>query len=63
MSADLVLLHGRIWTGEPASPPGAKARPAKFAEAVAIANGRFLAVGADTEIADANRRATPRSSI
>ncbi len=49
--ADLVLLHGKIWTGEPASPPGAKAVPAKFAEAVAIASGRMVAVGADTEIA------------
>ena len=48
--AELVLLHGKIWTGEPASPPGAKAVPAKFAEAVAIANGRILAVGSDAEI-------------
>jgi predicted amidohydrolase YtcJ len=51
VGADLLLLHGKIWTGEPASPPGAKAVPAKFAEAVAIANGRFLAVGTNTEIA------------
>ena len=48
--ADLLLLHGKIWTGEPASPPGAEPLPAKFAQAVAIANGRILAVGSDTEI-------------
>jgi hypothetical protein len=48
--ADLVLLHGKIWTGEPASPPGSKPIPAKFAQAVAIANGRILAVGSDAEI-------------
>ena len=50
VGADLVLLHGKIWTGEPASPPGAKPVPAKFAEAVAIANGRFLAVGTSSQI-------------
>jgi predicted amidohydrolase YtcJ len=50
MGADLVLLHGKIWTGEPASPPGAKQVPAKFAEAVAIANGHFLAVGTSSDI-------------
>ena len=45
--ADLVLLHGKIWTGEPA---GAKEGAARFAEAVAIANGRILAVGSNAEI-------------
>ena len=45
--ADLVLLHGKIWTGEPA---GAEDTAARFAEAVAIANGRILAVGSDSEI-------------
>ncbi|MGD0222779.1 MAG: amidohydrolase [Terriglobia bacterium] len=45
--ADLVLLHGKIWTGEPAE---AKNSAAKFAEAVAIANGRILAVGNNAEI-------------
>ena len=45
--ADLVLLHGKIWTGEPA---GAENAPAKFAPAVAIASGRILAVGSDAEI-------------
>jgi hypothetical protein len=48
--ADLILLHGKIWTGEPASRPGVKPAPAKFAEAVAIANGHILAVGSDAEI-------------
>ncbi len=47
---DLVLLHGKIWTGEPASPQGIKSAPARFAEAVAIANGRILAVGNSAEI-------------
>ena len=43
--ADLVLLHGKIWTGEPA-----RNVTAKFAEAVAIANGRILAVGSNADI-------------
>jgi len=45
--ADLVLLHGKIWTGKPA---GAKNAAAEFAEGVAIANGHILAVGSDAEI-------------
>jgi hypothetical protein len=44
------LWHGRIWTGEPYSKPGEKSPSAKFAEAVAISNGRILAVGSDSEI-------------
>jgi hypothetical protein len=48
--ADLVLLHGKIWTGEPSFQPGTRPVPAKFAQAVAIANGRILAVGSDAEI-------------
>jgi len=48
--ADLVLMHGKIWTGEPASPPGAKPSPANFAQAVAIANARILAAGSDAQI-------------
>jgi hypothetical protein len=43
--ADLVLLHGKVWTGETAG-----ANRAQFAQAVAIANGRILAVGSDAEI-------------
>ena len=45
--ADLVLLHGKIWTGEPL---GATNVAPKFAEALAIANGRILEVGSDAEI-------------
>jgi len=48
--ADLVLLHGRIWTGEPYAKPGEKAPAAQFVNAVAIANGRILAVGSDSEV-------------
>ncbi len=48
--ADLVLLRGKIWTGEPVAPPGVKATPAKFAQAVAILDGRIVAVGTDAEI-------------
>ena len=43
---DLILLNGKVWTGEPA--PGSSAT--KIVEAVAIANGRILAVGSDDEI-------------
>ena len=42
--ADLILLHGTVWTGEPAG------GTTKTAQAVAIANGRILAVGSDAEI-------------
>jgi predicted amidohydrolase YtcJ len=48
--ADLVLMHGKIWTGEPGSLPGARPTPAKFAEAVAMVNGRILAVGSDAQV-------------
>ncbi|HEV2177332.1 MAG TPA: amidohydrolase [Terriglobia bacterium] len=48
--ADLILLHGKIWTGEPYAKPGEKETPARFAQAVAVANGRILAVGTDDEI-------------
>jgi len=44
--ADLILLHGKVWTGEPA----AGTATMRVAEAVAIANGRILAVGNDEEI-------------
>jgi len=40
-AADLVLRHGRIWTGDPQHP---------WAEALAISNGKIDAVGTDTEI-------------
>ena len=48
--ADMVLRHGKIWTGEPSSPPGTKPASTRIVEAVAIANGRILAVGSDEEI-------------
>jgi predicted amidohydrolase YtcJ len=48
--ADLLLLRGRIWTGEPIVPPGGKAVSAAFVEAVAIVGGRILAAGRDQEI-------------
>jgi predicted amidohydrolase YtcJ len=48
--ADLLLLNGKIWTGEPYAGPGEKPRPATIVEAVAMANGRILAVGASHEI-------------
>ncbi len=48
--ADLVLLHGRIWTGEPYARPGETPAASQFAAAVAIANGRILAVGSNREI-------------
>ncbi len=48
--ADLILLHGRIWTGEPLAAPGTKPAPAQYAEAVAMLDGRILAVGRDGEI-------------
>jgi predicted amidohydrolase YtcJ len=57
LGVDLVLLHGKIWTGEPAersgrpvAPSGTKATPAQFAQAVAIMDGRIVAVGTDQEI-------------
>ena len=48
--ADLILLHGKIWTGEPVTTRGETPAPARMVEAVAIANGRILAVGSDEEI-------------
>ena len=48
--ADLVLTHGKVWTGEPYAPPGQKATQASFVEAVAIANGRILAVGTSQQM-------------
>ena len=50
VEAELIVLNGRIWTGEPRPAPGAKATPATFAEAAAIANGRFVAVGSNEQI-------------
>ena len=49
-AAGLVLLHGKIWTGEPYAEPGQKPVPTTFVEAVAMANGRILAVGTSSEM-------------
>jgi predicted amidohydrolase YtcJ len=43
-AADLILTHGRIAAG------GGDAAPAGFAEAVAIRDGRFIAVGTDRDV-------------
>jgi len=48
--AELVLVNGKIWTGEPASPLGSKPTPARFATTLAIANGRIIAVGSNAEV-------------
>ena len=45
--AGLVLLHGKIWTGEPMAVPRAELR---FAEAVAMLDGRIVAVGPDNAV-------------
>jgi len=57
-SADLVLINGKIWTGEPYLAPGQKARPSKVVEAVAIRDGRFLVVGTDADVRSAIGPAT-----
>ena len=48
--ADLILLHGKIWSGEPVAARGETSAATRIVEAVAIANGRILAVGSDEEI-------------
>jgi predicted amidohydrolase YtcJ len=62
--ADLALLNGKVWTGGPAAPPAVAqaydrrpqaSRPSEtgatgFAQAVAILDGRIVAVGTDAEI-------------
>jgi hypothetical protein len=50
VEAEVIVSNGRIWTGQPYPLPGGKVTPAIFAEAVAIANGRFLAVGSNQQI-------------
>ncbi len=46
VKAEMVLLHGNIWTGE----PGSDAPSARHAQALAIRRGRILAVGSDAEM-------------
>jgi len=48
--ADLILTHGKIWTGEPVYLPGRSMRPASFAEAVAIFADRIAAVGTSDDM-------------
>jgi hypothetical protein len=48
--ADLVLLGGKIWTGEPLADAGSKTSAGGFAEAVAMLDGRILAVGTNEQI-------------
>lgn len=48
--ADLILTNGKIWTGEPVAPPAGKSSPATFEQAVAILDGRIIAVGTNDEI-------------
>jgi predicted amidohydrolase YtcJ len=48
--ADLVLTHGKIWTGEPNNATSRRMAPAAFVEAVAISNGRFLAIGTSEQM-------------
>ena len=45
--ADLVLLGGKVWTGEDAEEPSG---PGRFAQAVAISAGRILEVGTDDQV-------------
>ncbi|MGH9430986.1 MAG: amidohydrolase [Terriglobia bacterium] len=48
--ADLVLLNGKIWTGEPMAVPESNAPPARFVEAVAMLDGRILATGTSDQV-------------
>ena len=48
--ADIILLNGKIWTGEPMKVPEKNAPPATFVQAVAIADGRILATGTNAQI-------------
>ena len=48
--ADLVLTHGMIWTGELNNAASRRVASAAFVEAVAISNGRFLAIGTSEQM-------------
>jgi predicted amidohydrolase YtcJ len=48
--ADLILLNGKIWTGEPMAVPEKDAPPAQFVEAVAVLGGRIVATGTTDQI-------------
>jgi predicted amidohydrolase YtcJ len=48
--ADLVLTHGKIWTGEPNGGANSRVALTTFVEGVAISNGRILAVGTSEQM-------------
>ncbi len=48
--ADLILVNGKIWTGEPAGSGYVAKSPTRFAQAVAVAGGRILDVGTIEEM-------------
>jgi predicted amidohydrolase YtcJ len=49
--ADLILLDGRVWTGELPRASGGTTRAPLFAQAVAVAGSRILAVGSNEQVA------------
>ena len=48
--ADLILLNGKVWTGEAMAGSGGRAKGEAFAQAVAMVDGRILAVGTSEQI-------------
>jgi predicted amidohydrolase YtcJ len=48
--ADLILVHGKIWTGAISAGPGEKPSASAFAEAMAILDGRVLDVGTVSQV-------------
>jgi predicted amidohydrolase YtcJ len=48
--ADLILLGGKIWTGERIAGRGSNGTTSVFAQAVAISAGRFVEVGSDQQV-------------
>lgn len=48
--AGLVLVHGKIWTGEAIAPAGQEPAPGTFAQAVAMLDDRIVEVGTDGQI-------------
>src|SRR2546422_10891019 len=48
--ADLLLVNGKIWTGEPEGSGFEAKAPTRYAEAVAVAGGRILDVGTTGEM-------------
>ncbi|PYV18029.1 MAG: amidohydrolase [Acidobacteria bacterium] len=56
--ADLILLNGKIWTGEPEGSGYEAKTPTRIAQAVAVAGGRILDVGANEEMENYRGSAT-----